>query len=116
MRYARPRRPRPTALDEIEIYHAATYEPRPAWRPLPKSKRALIDLPARDARIRPSASPDRAFLAAEPSRITKRDRDRLAKLLGMFGSDREGERENARLQIEKESKRLGLSWQDLIDP
>jgi len=42
------------------------------------------------------------------------NRERLAKLLGMLGSNHEGERANAAAQIERLRKHLGVSWEDLL--
>lgn len=47
---------------------------------------------------------------AEP----KADTDLLVKFLGMLGSDQDGERLNAARLVERERKRLGLSWAELI--
>lgn len=46
--------------------------------------------------------------------IATKDRQRLIKLLGMLGSDSDNERANAGLMIDKELKRLGLTWEALI--
>jgi hypothetical protein len=44
------------------------------------------------------------------------DRDRLAKLCGMFGSDHAGERANAAAAADKLIREAGLRWRDLILP
>lgn len=44
------------------------------------------------------------------------DRDRLVKLLGMLGSDQDGECVNAAHKAEKLRKKIGLTWDDLIVP
>lgn len=44
------------------------------------------------------------------------DRDRLAKLCGMFGSDHAGERANAAAAADKLIRDAGLRWPDVIFP
>lgn len=46
--------------------------------------------------------------------LSKADRDRLVKLLGMLGSDHAGERDNAALAIERLRRELGLSSEDIL--
>jgi hypothetical protein len=46
--------------------------------------------------------------------LSRTDRKRLAKLLGMLGSDHAGERDNAALAIERMRRELGLSWAELL--
>jgi hypothetical protein len=46
--------------------------------------------------------------------LSRADRERLAKLLAMLGSDHAGERDNAALAIERMRRELGLSWDDLL--
>jgi hypothetical protein len=48
-------------------------------------------------------------MSAMPA-LTRTDRERLAKLLGMLGSQHAGERDNAALAIERLRRELGLSW------
>ena len=42
-------------------------------------------------------------------------RERLAKLLGMLGSDFQGERESAARRIEELRQRHGVSWAEIIE-
>ena len=46
--------------------------------------------------------------------MTDAERRRLARILGMLGSEHEGERQNAARQAEAFRKQHGLSWEDLI--
>ena len=46
--------------------------------------------------------------------MTDRDRARLARLLGMLGSEFEGERENASRLIEAFRERHGLTWEQML--
>jgi hypothetical protein len=46
--------------------------------------------------------------------LTKTDRERLTKLLGMLGSEHAGERDNAARAIERLLREHGLSWDDLL--
>lgn len=48
--------------------------------------------------------------------MTDAQRIRLARLLGMLGSDYEGERENAARLIETFRKRHGLTWAEMLSP
>lgn len=48
--------------------------------------------------------------------LTDRDRARLARLLGMLGSEFEGERENASRLIEAFRERHGLTWAEMLAP
>jgi hypothetical protein len=48
------------------------------------------------------------------SKLPPKMKDKLAKLLGMLGSNHVGERNNAATQIEKLRKELDLSWDDII--
>jgi len=59
----------------------------------------------REARKAP-AHKHRAVVAA--------DRERLAKLLGMLGSEHQGERDAAARQIEMMRQKLGGNWQDVL--
>ncbi|MCP1335157.1 hypothetical protein [Futiania mangrovi] len=43
-------------------------------------------------------------------------RDRLAKLLGMLGSDHDGERAAAGLKADRLVKKIGASWYDILKP
>jgi hypothetical protein len=45
-----------------------------------------------------------------------RDRERLVKLAGMFGSDHAGERANAAALADELVRRLGWRWPDVILP
>jgi hypothetical protein len=42
------------------------------------------------------------------------DRDKLVKVLGMLGSDHEGERAAAALKADRHLRGLGLQWDDII--
>jgi len=42
------------------------------------------------------------------------ERATLAKILGMLGSDHQGEREQAAVQAERLRKKLGITWQELL--
>jgi hypothetical protein len=44
------------------------------------------------------------------------DRERLVKLVGMFGSDHPGERSNAAAAADKLVRQAGLRWPDVILP
>lgn len=46
--------------------------------------------------------------------MTAEERHRLARILGMLGSEHEGERTSAALQAEAFRKRHGLTWADLL--
>ncbi len=46
--------------------------------------------------------------------ISATDRERLAKLLGMLGSDHDGERAAAALAAAKFVRKLGLTWPDVV--
>ena len=47
-------------------------------------------------------------------KIHSRPRELLIKALGMLGSDHEGERANAALVVEKQRRKLGMTWDELI--
>ena len=47
---------------------------------------------------------------------TPLDRERLAKLCGMFGSDHPGERANAAAAADRMLRDAGLRWPDVIMP
>ncbi|HEY8872963.1 MAG TPA: hypothetical protein VIM52_08025 [Stellaceae bacterium] len=47
---------------------------------------------------------------------TPLDRDRLAKLLGMFSSDSDGEIVNAARMAERLRRQSGLTWHDILRP
>lgn len=47
-------------------------------------------------------------------KIHSRPRELLIKALGMLGSDHEGERANAGLVVEKQRRKLGMTWDELI--
>jgi hypothetical protein len=53
-------------------------------------------------------------LKSAMSPLMKADRERLAKLLGMLGSDHAGERGNAALAIERLRRERGLSWDEVL--
>jgi len=44
------------------------------------------------------------------------DRQRLARVCGLFGSDHDGEALAAARQAEKIRKKLGLTWEELLAP
>jgi len=44
------------------------------------------------------------------------DRQRLARVCGLFGSDRDGEALAAARQAEKIRKKVGLTWEELLVP
>jgi hypothetical protein len=44
------------------------------------------------------------------------DRDKLAKLLGMLGSDHPGERDNAAVAADRLVRQRGLTWPDVLQP
>jgi hypothetical protein len=48
------------------------------------------------------------------ARLSDDDRLMLVKLLGMLGSDHDGEVVNAARQIEKLRRQIGLTWDELI--
>ena len=46
--------------------------------------------------------------------MTEPERRRLARILGMLGSEHEGERQNAARQAETFRKRHGLTWEGML--
>jgi hypothetical protein len=50
------------------------------------------------------------------NKLDYRQRDRLVKLLGMLGSQHDGERANAAKLVEQYRAALGLTWHELIIP
>lgn len=48
--------------------------------------------------------------------MTDTDRQRLAAILGMLGSNSAGERDNAARQAEAFRRKHGLSWAELLAP
>jgi hypothetical protein len=50
------------------------------------------------------------------NKVDYRQRDRLVKLLGMLGSQHDGERANAAQLVEQHRAALGLTWDELIIP
>ena len=46
--------------------------------------------------------------------MTEPERRRLARILGMLGSEHEGERQNAALQAEAFRKRHGMTWEQML--
>jgi hypothetical protein len=44
------------------------------------------------------------------------DRQRLARVCGLFGSDHDGEALAAARQTEKIRKKLGVTWEELLVP
>lgn len=48
--------------------------------------------------------------------MTRSDRIKLARILGMLGSDHEGERAAAALAAHRLVRRAGASWWSLIEP
>jgi hypothetical protein len=53
-------------------------------------------------------------LPGGPSALAPVDRDRLVKLLGLLGSNHQGERAAAALKADQHLRALGLSWGDII--
>ena len=53
-------------------------------------------------------------MSAAPEAGATIDRERLAKLCGMFGSDHEGERANAAAAADRLVRQAGLRWPDVI--
>jgi hypothetical protein len=49
-----------------------------------------------------------------PSDPSRRDREILAKILGMLGSDHEGEKLNAAEGAEKYRRKIGMTWAELL--
>lgn len=52
--------------------------------------------------------------ADEPRKITDRHVDRLAKILGLLGSDYEGERATAAHMADRMVRAAGLTWFDVV--
>src|SRR5947209_2773522 len=52
----------------------------------------------------------------EFARMSERDRRKLAKLLGLLGSDHDGEALAAARQAEGLRRRAGVSWSDVLQP
>jgi len=50
------------------------------------------------------------------AQLPQRERDRLAKLLALLGSDKHGERDAAGLAAHRLMQRVGLSWEQLLAP
>jgi hypothetical protein len=48
--------------------------------------------------------------------MTPADRQHLARILGMLGSDHAGERAAAGMQAEAFRKKHGLSWEEMLSP
>src|SRR5215472_583755 len=46
--------------------------------------------------------------------MTNTERQRLAAILGMLGSNSAGERDNAATQVERMRHRLGKTWEELL--
>ena len=46
--------------------------------------------------------------------MTSADRAKLARILGMLGSEHAGERASAALQAEAFRKRHGMTWEDML--
>jgi hypothetical protein len=69
---------------------------------------------ARSRNRRRSAPAERITLN-RPS-VSPRSRDQLVKMLGMLGSDHDGECSNAARMAEAVRKSVGLTWDDLIIP
>ena len=53
---------------------------------------------------------------AHPSRMTATERRRLARILGMLGSEHAGERASAALQAEAFRKRHNMTWEQMLAP
>jgi hypothetical protein len=49
-----------------------------------------------------------------PSDRSRLDLEKLAKILGMLGSDYEGEKLNAAVEAEKYRRKLGMTWAELL--
>jgi len=54
--------------------------------------------------------------ATSPTALSPPDRQRLAKLLGLLGSDYAGERDAAGLAAHRFVASLGLTWPDVLQP
>jgi hypothetical protein len=52
----------------------------------------------------------------KPPALEQGDRDRLVKLLGLLGSDNDGERSNAARMAYLQIRRLGVSWDEVLRP
>lgn len=51
----------------------------------------------------------------EPLPLTGADMDRLARILGMLGSDHDGERAAAAMRADAMLRERGISWAELVD-
>ena len=51
-----------------------------------------------------------------PALLSKTDRQKLAKLLGLTGSDHDGERAAAALAAHRLVTKIGLTWNQVLDP
>ena len=60
-----------------------------------------------------SAATDRTSIATN---VESEDREMLIKLLGLLGTDQDGECVNAARKVEKLRKKIGLTWDELIVP
>ena len=72
-------------------------------------------------RARRAGQKRRARQESEDARMTSqrlqdktRNTTRLERLLGMLGSAHEGERSNAARLVEKERRRLGKTWKEIL--
>ena len=72
-------------------------------------RRALSD--RQDGRIS-----ERDPVAGLPALLQPDYRDRLVKLLGMLGSDHDGERATAARMVEEHRRKCGLSWHEIVIP
>jgi len=84
-----------------------------------KADAAKAKADARTARANEKASADSFFRADFGGHTTKKaihsgPRDLLVKALGMLGSDEAGERASAALHVERQRKKLALTWDELI--
>ena len=73
-----------------------------------QAEAARAEAEARSARARAN-NPNRQKVHSGP-------RELLVKALGMLGSDQAGERDNAARFAERERKKLGMTWDELVIP
>jgi len=89
-----------------------------AWRARVEADKAKAN--ARKARAEANARMRDFFRDAQKQTCLKGidpdARTRLVKLLGMLGSQHEGERANAASQVERKRVEMGMTWEELIIP
>jgi hypothetical protein len=56
------------------------------------------------------------YCGKPPAALGLGDRDKLVKLLGLLGSNHDGERAAAALKADRHIRSLGLAWGDVIAP